>query len=155
MVVWLSQRHLSVLYIGFIINVSFQKTVICCRIYALVRYGFKDILTLRISLVSSFNGNAVPNTVKNWTNLSRNVFGFIEIVHDVNMNHKLFRLKDINSRPPLKGNQTTVHWRRHCLNQLPALSLPFRILLAIRQLYAAHSSMYIIQHCCIVYTCVV
>ena len=94
MVIRLSQRHLSVLYIGFIINVSFQKTVICCRIYALVRYGFKDILTLRISLISSFNGNTVHNTVKNWTNHPRNV---------LDMNHKLFRVKDINSRHLIQG----------------------------------------------------
>ena len=77
--------------------------MICSRTYALVRHGFKDILTLRISLISSFNGNTVPNTVKNWTNHSRNVLGLIEIVHDVDMNHKLIRVKDINSRPPIQG----------------------------------------------------
>ena len=29
--------------------------------------------------------------------------GLIEIVHDVDMNHKSIRVKDINSRPPIQG----------------------------------------------------
>ena len=77
--------------------------MICSRTYALVRHVFKDVLTLSISSMSSFNGNTVPNTVKKLNFHLRNVLGLIEIVHDVDMSHKSIRVKDINSRPPIQG----------------------------------------------------